>query len=196
MRTKSIALLAVPLILAIALAGCSSVGASAPGDVTTTSGGSAAPAAPADKVGTRVNPAPAGTVISLKDVSGNPEYEITFGPVILDGAAVVAEMNDYNPDPKPGFQYLFVPVIYKYVGKTSGTPGIDVRIEFVSAAGTTHKTTDSTIMMSSDLMGINEIYPGASSDGSTVIMVPTADEANGLLTFESDGTSKFFVRLA
>lgn len=197
MRSKSITALVLPLVLAAGLAGCSSVSATAPSDVTNTSGGPAAPAAPKDPIGTRTNPAPVSTSISLKDISGNPDYETTLGTVVLDAAAAVTAANQFNSAPKPGFQYILVPVTYKYVGKKTGTPAIGVRIEFVSAAGTTHTSSDSIVVMPGDETAMNEIYPGASATGKVVIMIPTADAAKGLLTVgRLFGGSKFFVKLA
>jgi hypothetical protein len=197
MRTKSIVLISASLVLAIGLVGCSSAGVATSADVKNTTGGSAAPAAPSDKVGTRANPAPAGTAISLKDISGNPQYTITIGAVTMDAGAAVTAANQFNAAAKPGFQYMLIPVNYTYVGKTTGTPGIDVSVEFVSAAGTTHKLTDSMVVGPAVANTMSEIYPGASASGNVIIMVPTADAAKGLLTVSGlFAGSKFFVKLA
>ena len=197
MHKKSTAWLALPLILAIALTGCSSTAATKPGDVKNTSGGSAAPKAPAEKVGTRSNPAPAGTSVTVKDISGNPTYTVVIGAVTMDAGAAITAENQFNSPPKPGMQFIMFPVTFTYVGKETGTPSSDVRINFVSAAGTTHQPSDSFVVIPKDVSSLNEIYPGASATGNIAIEVPTTDAGKGLLTVSNlFGTTKFFLKLA
>lgn len=197
MRSALLVGFVLPALLALVLTGCSSVSAAKPGETTNTSGGSAAPAVPASKVGTRENPAAAGTKISVKDIVGNPEYEVVVGVVTLDATAAVAAANMFNAAPKPGFQFIMFPVTYTYVGKTTGTPGFEVSVDFVSAAGTTHTSSDALVVLDGGVTSLNEMYPGASATGNVAIEVPTQDVAKGLLTVgPSIGTSKFFVKTA
>lgn len=157
---------------------------------------SAAPAAPAEKVGTRDNPAPVGTTVEVTDMSGKPAYTVTIGPAILNADAQIAQENQFNEAPKPGMQYLMISVTYVYKGSETGTPGTDVNVDFVSAAGTTHKTSDVSVVTPNDLDAVNELYPGATATGNIAILVPSADVEKGTFAV-SDlfGSKKFFVKV-
>ncbi|MET0713401.1 MAG: DUF4190 domain-containing protein [Mycetocola sp.] len=143
--------------------------------------------APADEaesaeVGTRENPAPIGTTVEMTSV-GAPLYEVTLGAPTLDATTVVAAANQFNEAAPAGFQYAVVPVTVTYTGTETGTPWIDLQVEFVSAAGTTHTSSDSlAVGPSPTFMEVNELYPGASGTGNIVIAIPTADAAAGAWT--------------
>ena len=197
MQKKFHFLATLTLLLAVALTGCASASVTKPEDVKSTSGGSAAPKAPAEKVGTRSNPAPAGTSVTVKDVAGSPTYTVVIGAVNMDAGAQVAADNQFNEPAKPGTQYIIIPVTFTYIGKETGTPGSDVNVNFVSAAGTTHRSSDVNTVVNNDINSLNELYPGATGSGNVVIEVPSADITKGLLTIGSlFGNDKFFIKLA
>lgn len=140
----------------------------------------AAPEEPAEsEQGTRDNPAPLGTTIEITEF-GEPIYELTMGPAVLEANAAVLDANMFNEPPAAGFQYALVPVTVTYVGTETGTPWIDLSIEFVSAAGTTHTQGDSlSVAPSPTLLEINELYAGASGTGNVVILIPIENAAGG-----------------
>ncbi|WP_294178540.1 DUF4190 domain-containing protein [uncultured Schumannella sp.] len=152
-------------------------------------------AAAADSdLGTRANPAPAGSSVELGDF-GATEWEVTFGETVLNANKLVANENQFNDAPEDGFQYILVPVTYTYVGDESGTPWIDVTIEFVSAAGTTHSTSDQFIVAPDSAYDINELYPGASATGNVVIMVPSDGVDAGTWSVSSWFSDSVFVKV-
>ena len=132
----------------------------------------------AAEIGTRENPAPIGTPITL-GATGAPEWEITLGAPTLNAAAEIAAENQFNDVAAPGFQYAMLPVTVKYVGPTSGNPTYELTFKFVSAAGTTHEEYDQSVVTPNDLSNTNDMYPGATATGNISIMVPSADIEKG-----------------
>jgi len=142
--------------------------------------------------GSRANPAAAGSAIEISDNSG-PIWQIQLGEATLDAGAVVAAENQFNDPADAGFQYILVPVTYTYVGAESGTPWLDVTIEFVSSAGTTH--TNAFVVIPNDYTDINEMYNGASATGNVVIMAPSTDIEQGTFTISTLFGSPYFVKI-
>lgn len=148
------------------------------------------PAAGAE--GTRDNPAPLGTTVVLSE-GGEDTYEITLGPATLNANEAVAAANQFNEAPPAGFQYAVLPVAVTYIGSETGTPWIDLTIEFVSASGTTHTQSDSLVVgPSPDIFEINELYPGASGSGNITIMIPTDNAEAGTWTVSSLFVEPYF----
>ena len=147
-------------------------------------------------VGTRENPLPAGDSIEVTTRDGKPEYTVTLGAITLDGNAQVAAAGEFNDVPEAGMQYIIVPVTYTYTGEESGTPWIDVSIEFVSAAGTGHGPYEIVAMLPNATTDVSELYPGGTGSGDMAIMVPSADITSGTLALSSIlATDKIFVAI-
>ena len=144
------------------------------------------------KEGTRTNPAPAGSTVEISDNSG-PIWQVQLGAANLDAGDIIAAENQFNSPADAGFQYILVPVTYTYVGDESGTPWIDVTIEFVSAAGTTH--TNAYVVIPNDYISINEMYTGATATGNIVIMAPSADIEKGTFTISALFGTPYFVKV-
>lgn len=153
----------------------------------------AEPAAPAEEsaapdasdVGTRDNPAPLGTMIELSEF-GEATYEVTLGPAVLNANDAVTAANQFNEPPTEGFQYALVPVNMTYIGAETGTPWLDITVEYVSAAGTTHTEGDTlTVGPSPSMFEINEMYNGSTAVGNVLIMIPTENAAGGTWTVKS-----------
>jgi hypothetical protein len=145
--------------------------------------GQAAGAEPADAadaaLGSRQNPAPIGSTVTLTDTDGDA-YEISFGTPNLNATEAVVAANMFNTVPEAGYQYALVPVTVTYIGTGTGTPWLDVEVEFVSAAGTTHSETDAmAVAPDPEFMDINELHPGGSGTGNVAIMIPTEDAELG-----------------
>ncbi|WP_168627800.1 DUF4190 domain-containing protein [Cryobacterium sp. BB307] len=146
----------------------------------------------ADEVGTRENPAPIGTTIELANF-GEAEFEVTLGAPILNANDAVKAANQFNDAPKDGFQYAVVPLTVTYVGDETGLPSLGVRVEFVSAAGTTHTQIDSWVVDPEPAFnGINELFPGGTASGNITILIPTADAESGTWAVSSLFGDKFF----
>jgi len=148
---------------------------------------------PASEVGTRANPAPLGSVVELSS-GGAVEYEVTLGASNLMANDIVAAANQFNEAPADGFQYAMIPVTVTYTGTETGTPWVDITVEFVSAAGTTHTSSDTlAVGPAPSMMDINDLYPDASGTGNIVIAIPTADAELGTWTVSSlFGDAYFF----
>ena len=198
---KRTALVALPVLLALTVTGCSSIepaeNVAGGGDSVAEEESTAEEEASAAEIGARDNPAPAGTVVEVSSMSGVAEYQASIGPVALNANDVVAAANEFNEPAPGGFQYMMFPVTYTYIGSETGLPWADVNIEFVLAAGTTHKAYDASVYVENPLTEVNELYPQASATGNEVILVPSAVVEAGLLAIsDAFGTEKFFLKLA
>ncbi len=130
-------------------------------------------------VGSRENPAPIGTTVVLTGTDGDA-YEITLGAPILNATEAVVAANMFNDAPEAGFQYAMVPVTVTYTGTATGNPWLDVEVEFVSAAGTTHRQMDAmSVAPEPRFMDINELHPGGTGTGNIAILIPSADAEIG-----------------
>ncbi|MCY7298682.1 MAG: DUF4190 domain-containing protein [Ilumatobacteraceae bacterium] len=143
-------------------------------------------------LGTRENPATLGSTIELGEF-GDVTYEVTLGPATLNANEAVVAANQFNEPPTDGFQYALLPVTVTYVGAETGTPWIDLSIEFVSAAGTTHTEGDTlAVAPAPTLFDINEMYDGSTAAGNVLIMIPTDGAASGTWTVSSLFGDPFF----
>lgn len=137
------------------------------------------------ELGTRANPAPIGTTVS------NSDWEVTLGAVVMDAGAEVAAANQFNESAPEGMQFAMIPVTVKYVGATSGTPGYDITIEYVSVDGKTYTDYDvSVVDPEPSFSDINEMYPDAVATGNVVIAIPSATAAEGTWTVRAGFASE------
>lgn len=143
-------------------------------------------------LGTRQNPSPAGSTIEISDNSG-PVWQVQLGAANLNAGDVVAAENMFNDAADAGFQYVLLPVTYTYVGSTSGTPWLDVDIEYVSAAGTTH--TQEFVVIPNSFTDINEMYNGATATGNILFMVPSVDVELGAFAISTFMSAPYFVKV-
>lgn len=150
------------------------------------------PVEEAPEEGTRENPSPAGSTIVISDNSG-PIWEVTIGVANLNAGDIIAAENMFNDAADAGSQYILVPVTYTYVGTTSGTPWIDIDIEFVSAAGTTH--TEEFVVAPNPTSDINEMYNGATATGNLVVMAPSTDIELGAWAISTFTSAPYFVKV-
>lgn len=143
-------------------------------------------------VGTRDNPAPAGSSAAL----GN--YEVTLGATTLNANDVVATENEFNAPPVEGRQFVLVPVELTYTGDESGTPWVDLTIQFVGSGGNTYGTgtDDYCGVFPEPLMDLGEMYNGATASGNECVSVPSAEVEGGTWiveeSFSFDDTKVFF----
>lgn len=142
--------------------------------------------------GTRENPAPAGSTATL----GN--YDVSLGATTANANEMVAAENEFNAPPVEGRQFVLVPVNVTYTGDESGTPWVDLTIQFVGSGGNTYGTgtDDYCGVIPQQLMDLGEMYNGATGSGNHCASVPAGEVEGGTWvveeTFSFDNTKVFF----
>ncbi|WP_158665574.1 hypothetical protein [Pontimonas salivibrio] len=132
----------------------------------------------AEELGSRENPLPIGTAVVLDDGMGGV-WEVTLLAPDLEANEVVLAENMFNEDPPEGFQYSLLPVVAKYLGEETGTAAWDLDFAYVSAAGTTHKPFDVSVVIPDDLGSLNELYNGGVAEGNIAIAIPSEAPKQG-----------------
>jgi len=191
--TRPAALTGVALALAVILTACGSTAEvgdpapSAPGASAAATASASAPAAkpkPAAEIGTRANPAAIGQVVTISQ-AGVPQWEVSLSAPNLDATAAVAAANQFNEAAPEGMVYAQVTVNVKRLADEAATPWIDLTVEFVSAAGTTHAEYDHSVSVDGTLTDLGEMYAPATGSGLVTIAIPVADAAAGTWTVSS-----------
>jgi hypothetical protein len=140
MRIKFLALIALPVVLTISLAGCAKAETSPTANSEKPAAAAAAPTtAPSTDplhlgnrrdhstaIGTIGNPAPAGTAVPLT-FAGKPMMTVTIGAVTVNAAAEVAKNVSSAPPAATGTQYMLIPVTYDSIA-SSVAPSDDVQL--------------------------------------------------------------------
>lgn len=202
-RSRTVAMTGVAtLALALSLTACGStselsdaapaetaIAAAAEGDAETVAEPAVEtadePAAePAGEPGTRANPAAIGQVVTISQ-SGVPQWEVSLSAPSLDATAAVAAANEYNDAAPAGMVFASVIVNVKRLAEEAASPGSDLTVEFVTAAGTTHNDYDISAYVDGDLSEINEMYTPATAAGVIVIAIPVDNAAAGTWTVSS-----------
>jgi hypothetical protein len=192
---------AVALILSIALALVySAVIATVVGDAAPASTASAPDAgtpsaedgAVPDDRGTRGNPAPLGTIVEIDSSAGTADWAVSLGPATLDADDIIAAEKESAESAPAGLQYAMVPVTVVYRGTETGTPWAELAVDFVSAAGTTHTSSDSFASAPTPLTDLKELSPGASGTGNVVVAVPTVDVEKGAWVLSTMAGEQYF----
>ncbi|MCU1569685.1 MAG: hypothetical protein JWR33_426 [Naasia sp.] len=141
-----------------------------------------ASAAPADEnasdLGTRANPAPLGTTVSIEGGDGI-DWEVTPTSSALDVTDQVKAANQFNEDPQPGNQYASLSVDVKYVGPNSGRP-FELDFNFVSAAG--RSFSGAFVSMDGQLSDVEELFTGGEASGTVIVEVPAEEVEKGTWT--------------
>lgn len=138
----------------------------------------AAPDAPA--VGTRENPAPIGTTVTVQQ-AGVDTWQITPGAPTLNAAEAVAAANQFNDAAPEGYQWAMLPVTFTYLGDEAATPWTAMDFAFVGADGITYEeyNTLATGYVDGEVTSIADMYNGASATGNVLILVPSAGVEQG-----------------
>ena len=129
-------------------------------------------------LGTRENPLAIGSSVILDGGQG-PTWEVTLSAPTLEANQLVLDENMFNEAPPEGFQYALLPVSATYLGDETGTAAWDLEFVFVSAASTTHKEFDFSVVGPNELSDSNELYEGGVAEGNVFIAIPTLDAAEG-----------------
>jgi len=134
--------------------------------------------APEPSQGSRQSPVPIGSTMLITDDAGVDQWEIEMLASNLNVNDVVAEENQFNDPPPPGFQYASADFAVTYVGPDKGFPGMDFSVAYVTADGTTHKESDVSVVGPNELSDENELYTGGEATGSVYIAIPS-DQVSG-----------------
>ncbi|PJJ70508.1 uncharacterized protein DUF4352 [Diaminobutyricimonas aerilata] len=126
-------------------------------------------------VGSRENPAPIGSTVSIEAITG-AAWEVSLGAPTLNATDLVKAASEYNPDPAAGNQYAIVPATITNVGEANGSP-FELTFEFVDADGRSY--TGGYVSMEGQLADVDELLPGASATGNVVIEIPSAGAEAG-----------------
>lgn len=129
----------------------------------------------ASEMGTRENPLPLGTVITMGD------WEVTVTDVMLNANDAVAAENEFNEPPVDGRQFVMFGVDATYKGTESGNPWLDFSWGIVGSGGNTFSgggTDDYCGVIPDDLMEEGEAFPDASVTGNICYSVPS-DQVEG-----------------
>lgn len=128
---------------------------------------------PAAEEGTRDNP------FTFAESVGNDDWTIDLGKPHEAWADIRAE-NEFNESPADGMEYWIVPVEATYTGSETGTPWLDITVEFVGDDNVTYS--DSCGVIPDDLMDTDELYEGGSAKGNTCVAVPAGAHGAWTLT--------------
>lgn len=118
-------------------------------------------------VGTRDNPVPIGSAIS------SDEWTVTIDAVNREGNQIVADANMFNEAAEAGFHYEIVTYTVTYTGEDSSMAAM-VGVDLVTDSGNVINSYDSMAVLE-DEMGLDELFNGASSSGSTAFLVPDGE---------------------
>ncbi|WP_300268150.1 hypothetical protein [Microbacterium sp.] len=119
--------------------------------------------------GTRENPYPLSSQISTDD------WTVVINSHTADGAAAVAEGNQFNDEAPAGSHYEIVNYTVTYTGDDSGLAA-EVSVALVTSAGNVVNSYDSLVVLA-DSFGLDELYDGASATGSVAFVVPDGETA-------------------
>ncbi len=133
--------------------------------------------------GSRNNPLPIGSTVS------NPEWEVTLGEPHEAWAEILAE-NQFNDPPEAGMEYWIVPITATYTGDDTGTPWIDITVEFVGSDNRTYS--DNCGVVPDQLMDVDELYPDGVATGNTCVAVPAGADGLWALSTGYIGKPTFF----
>ncbi|MEG3615720.1 DUF4190 domain-containing protein [Isoptericola haloaureus] len=128
---------------------------------------------PAPEEGTRDNP------FRFSDTVGNEEWTVDLGKPAEAWDDIRAE-NQFNDPPADGMEYWIVPVEATYTGTDTGTPWIDLTVEFVGDDNATYS--DSCGVIPDDLTDVDELYEGGTGTGNVCVTVPAGAEGAWTLT--------------
>lgn len=147
------------------------------------------PAPEADAVGTRANPAPAGSQVKMG------AYAVSLGPTVQDATADVLAENEFNDPPAAGSVFVMVPVTATLEGAETGKASADLTVQFVGSDGITYVGCELNYIPGS-LSDVGEMYTGATATGNACASVPAGAVAGGTWvvteTVSFDGAKVFF----
>lgn len=132
------------------------------------SGGDSDQDPPDSATGTRENPLAPGTAFVVGD------WTVEFSTTDTDADDVVAAENQFNDPPADGRRFVLAEITVTYTGEESGTPWVDLTIEFYGSGGNTFGTgsDDFCGVIPDDLSDHGEMFPDATATGNVCKSVP------------------------
>ncbi|SMG24834.1 hypothetical protein SAMN06296010_1200 [Agreia pratensis] len=124
---------------------------------------------PAGEAGTRESPVAVGSVITGDD------WTIVINSFNPDGAAVVAEANQFNEVAPAGSHYGIVNYTVTYTGEDSAY-AVEVGVDMVTGSGNVINGYDALVVLN-DSIGLGELFTGASATGSAAFVIPDGETA-------------------
>ncbi|MGF0116033.1 DUF4190 domain-containing protein [Promicromonospora sp. Marseille-Q5078] len=119
------------------------------------------------------------TPFTFADTVNNDDWTIDLGKPHEAWTDIHAE-NQFNEAPTDGMEYWIVPVEATYTGGETGTPWVDLTVEFVGDDSVTYS--DSCGVIPDDLTDVDELYEGGSAKGNVCVAVPAGAPGTWTLT--------------
>lgn len=133
------------------------------------------------------DPVPPGEVIEFTGV-----WDIAVTDVDLDATDYIIGLNNINPTPEPGYQYVLISIAGTYLGERTAEPVFEWTVS--DGTNTYAPSVPGCGVIPDSIYDIVEIVPGDSFQGAICVPVLTEGMANGLeLTLQLVGDDpKYF----
>ncbi len=134
-------------------------------------------------VGTRENPLPIGTEVTIDDWT-----------VVLDspqnGTTIVADESEFTDVPQEGFDFYLVPITATYQGKEIGIAWMDLKFKFVGSDARTYS--NECARYPNPLRDVDELYNGGTAEGNQCVEVPKGAAGLWVVSTGSKDADKVF----
>ncbi|PFG42406.1 hypothetical protein ATJ88_1067 [Isoptericola jiangsuensis] len=115
----------------------------------------------------------------FSETVSNDDWTVDLGKPYEAWDEVHAE-NQFNEAPADGTEFWIVPVEATYTGADTGTPWLELTVEFVGDDAVTYS--DSCGVVPDDLIDVDELYEGGTGKGNVCVAVPAGAHGTWTLT--------------
>jgi hypothetical protein len=133
------------------------------------------PIAPPPALGTRTNPYPLGTSVTV------PDWSIKVNSVMFDAWPQIEAANEFNDPPASGWEDVLVNVTMTYTGTSTGTPWLDFEMNYLGPSNVAYPTSGFDhycgVSPSPELTDYNSVFTSGAVTGNTCFQIQTSDEA-------------------
>lgn len=130
-------------------------------------------------VGTRENPIPMGTSMTISD-----GWTVTVLSVTPDATRAILQENQFNDQPGPGNQFFMARVRASYSGSGSDTFGGSYRLRAVGPSSVGYSTFENSAGVIPDPLPGSELFTGGSIEGNIAWQIKSSD-ANSLVMYDA-----------